>query len=435
MMQFYAFNNATSNRSSLGANDLNIQTHDGTFRRFADDSHRENERNIHSNGKYIYNIFKRNKRYEGSDDYSVQSNQLLTLEDLKLHLINRNHTMLEKYQISYLFDLLSNIEDQVDQFDHKGMLFKQIFNSPYAKMLYRNVSGLKLLDAEAIDIIRFYERFNTIKDVYENQYNHYRKPIYHDIYCKMRDFTRTDKESVRTISTLHDFYKENYIFIHNFSGIFKLYWQRKFYILNNYLEKNEIVKELGTFYDLNKNVVSQYDLKDLNFAELNIIPLIEDLNGRKFRVFLNLNSLHTEHAHILIRIKEYLHTTLSAFFMYCYNEIDLAKMYHRNLIDNRYSYTEYGKEVLDIISKRTRNIIANALNNNIYFTTLDIRKLCHYKRMENDEMRNKSIKNTYVEYKSQEGIMIIVWNWTAEKKCNEKCDEICMNDISVYVSL
>ncbi|EJW05330.1 hypothetical protein EDEG_00633 [Edhazardia aedis USNM 41457] len=93
----------------------------------------------------------------------------------------------------------------------------------------------------------------------------------------------TQPESMFLIE--RNFYEENYHFIGKFNAIFKLYWQKMFYTLNQNIPNKEISDNLVTFLSINKNLASEYDYKNLNLADISYIILKSHLNKANERRF------------------------------------------------------------------------------------------------------------------------------------------------------
>ncbi|EJW04718.1 hypothetical protein EDEG_01081 [Edhazardia aedis USNM 41457] len=354
------------------------------------------------------------------------------LDILQKKIIDGDESILHIRNIENIFNDLSDIKKCDERFYLKAELFKLILHSNSAKSLYQNVKGLKLVDEEALSIIKFSDRHLRMKLLYNKILAFYPNDQERRYHCKKQEFTASESSGL-TIAE-GDFYAENYDFLQKYDDLFAFYWQKKFYVLGRYLKENKIAINLGDFYNKNQFISSLYELQNANFGDLNYIPIITHPDEGKVGVYLNLHSFDVLNSQQLYSIREYLQKTLNLYFKYCSRKIVFEKMYVENHKGEKIKLTYYGEEVLYLLSIRVRYIISTFLNLNYRLTDKDVRENCNYRIMDYPNIINKTYETINLNQVTEESIIIDVWDWSFQKKCNKnKCIPACRNDIIVYV--
>ncbi|EJW04719.1 hypothetical protein EDEG_01082 [Edhazardia aedis USNM 41457] len=362
----------------------------------------------------------------------VTENQI-TLDILINKINDGDESILYEQSIDNLFDELSDIDLFDEMFYYKLKLFKLILNSEYCKTLFENVGGLNLIDEEALSIIGFSKNHLKMKELYHKHNFIYKKEDWRTFYCK--------KQGILSGIVSHeaDFLKENYNFLKMFSGLFKLYWQKKFYTLNNHIKEHNINMDLGHFYDINHYYPSPYELKNVNFAKSFVIPILTHPDDGKIMAVLNLHSLDERHSQKLCRIQNHLQIAFNSIFRNCKKTIEFERLFTKDKNGNKRRLTRYGFEELTLFSYNARYIINEILTNNYMLSESDLISICkYYGGLEKYEKPSIPEENMNLEL-TDEVITLDIWNWGLEKKCdhdNERyCDSKCSNQISVYVSV
>ncbi|EJW04720.1 hypothetical protein EDEG_01083 [Edhazardia aedis USNM 41457] len=374
-------------------------------------------------------------------DHQILSNPIIQVKvienqmnlDTLLKKINDwDESILYENNIDNLFDELSDIDLFDEMFYYKLKLFKLILHSEYCKSLFKNV-GLDLIDEEAISIIEFSKNHLRMKELYNKRNFVYKKENWRTLYCIKQGIKR------KIISDEASFYKENYYFLTKFSGLFKLYWQKKFDMLNNYIKKHNISMDLGRFYNINQYNISSYELKNVNFSKSFLIPIITHPEDGKIMAFLNLHSLDERHFQKLFKIKDHLQTVLNSIFKHCNDNIVFDRLFSKDQDGNKLRLTKYGEAELTLFSQNIKYIINEALVYNNMLSESDLSNMCKfYGGIKIYEKPLKLEEDTDLKF-ADEALIIDIWNWGLEKKCEftdeRLCDSVCSNQISVYIGL
>ncbi|EJW04717.1 hypothetical protein EDEG_01080 [Edhazardia aedis USNM 41457] len=367
-----------------------------------------------------------------SDPRIVVKEITIDLYDLISYIKNKDESILRKYRLDYLFEKL--IELSCDEmFYQKGQLFRLILYSDTLKSIYKDIKELDIVDEEALSIISFFFRHLRMINLYSKRLENYEIEYIENLYCI--DSSSLPKDSA-IISLKHDLFHANYAFVIKFSGIFDLYWEKRFFTLNKYLQNNNLNRNLSDFYYINHIGATPYDINNVRFANIKYTPLITHPDEGKVGAYLNLHSLDVRHSQKFDDLKEYLEITLNSIFNYCTGKIVFEKMYEKNQKGAITKITLYGEEELGKISYLVRYLIFNALVDHYYLSDIDVRDICNFRFFPVDEPKNVTSKPIHINDIPYNAIIIDVWNYGLEKTCTEdSCSISCMDEIYVYVGL
>ncbi|EJW03036.1 hypothetical protein EDEG_02577 [Edhazardia aedis USNM 41457] len=355
----------------------------------------------------------------------------MTLDYFEKQIDMNNHTIFDLYDVYSIFDILSTKENIIEEFVLKKKLHQMLLNRADIQYVFDDVGEMRQLYEQKDIFDNFYEQYLRLKYVYNDKKieHHNMNESYKFFYCAHDDIKNLAEYN---IDLKHNLQELNDNFILRFNNHFKLYWQNFFYTLNNAPFTDEIKEYIGTFYDLNKNFTTVYDLKNLYFKDM--VKLSIDIPSNKFkkRIYLRFNSLYKDRFQKLLNLRNFLKRKVEDFFKYENPQIEFRNLFRKNLNESDIVLTLYGEHKLLRLSKNIGQIISNALNNETMPEDPEI------KNQMNNEDKTMNVEEfaDISEHDDNNYISIEVWDWALNKECeNNVCNHVCANDISVYVGL
>ncbi|EJW01961.1 hypothetical protein EDEG_03569 [Edhazardia aedis USNM 41457] len=365
----------------------------------------------------------------------INEEDLRILNDMKNKISENNEAIFEQYKIEEIFSGLSKlgIEDPNEEFIWKGRLFRMIRYSDHVKQLSEKFKSIRVrfVDYEmaADSILEFYERHLFFSQFINDKFLY--QPITNvsegDSYCKTPNsiVKAVDVISIEPHDRYHSFIDENRVFIKKYNRIFELFWQKFFVLLNQNLARHTYRSgvEIGSFYELNKNVNTIYDLSLINFRPFINETVQSYLPNQDIKANLMINALNIETYRNFFSEYDSLIFPLNYFLTRCNDEIDFSEMFQT--VDEKMTLSQYAinkfNKLFDFVRLEEYRIVGNTLNEHEYE---------HY-----DECENKQVKRA--EKRSDEfGIFIVVQDFST--KTNRGADgkhNSCLSDINHYIGL
>ncbi|EJW03629.1 hypothetical protein EDEG_02060 [Edhazardia aedis USNM 41457] len=341
------------------------------------------------------------------------------------------HTdMFSTHSIDEIFDGFETTENINDEFTQKGILHKILLRSKVVQNLFKNVKELRSLEEQTWEFYWFYDEFTYYKTHYdeEDKKFHLKKRRNVDHFCANKNGNK--KKDI--ISADRNIFEENYIFIEKYNSLFKVFWQKFFYELNKSNLPENKLNELGSFYTLNKDVNSRYDLSNISFADKLHLKFKTHPHDAKERIHLTFNSLNKVKILKFLDNQIYLENALKAFFRYSRPQIQFHSMFEVDLVTLEKSISLYGEQKLTEISKFVRMLLLKALVYNEYLSDEQIRALMNYK----EETTRESEINTDSGEEDDNSLLIKVWDFSIDEDCDQgSCKKVCGDDIVTYVNL
>ncbi|EJW04839.1 hypothetical protein EDEG_00976 [Edhazardia aedis USNM 41457] len=211
------------------------------------------------------------------DNFNNNNDFSLTQEKALKHIREHNNSILFQFTVSdifgtLLFNSFTEVKDEGDEFRWKYKLHKQLLDFPHVRRLMsesitEQISGL---EKEGIFISKMCDHIARFEEISNTNFDYSRNNLGAESFCDDEE-TKIPKNFITTTTTYE---KENMRFISKFNHIFDLYWKRVFLITkNNEKTLTEFGVDFFDFYNLNKNVFTLYNVRELRFYPLIIKQL------------------------------------------------------------------------------------------------------------------------------------------------------------------
>ncbi|EJW02005.1 hypothetical protein EDEG_03547 [Edhazardia aedis USNM 41457] len=333
--------------------------------------------------------------------------------------------------IDDLYNELSKISDDYEEFILKGKLFKKLLQTSVIAELLNNEKSFASLKSESDDAMFFYNSCINSKLVYKRKNNLENKNLYKSNNCNLRSANTVEKNK-KIKST---FYECNLDFIQNFNMIFKLFWRKFFYNLKESTIESDFQKQNNEFFQKNMDLAldsntEKYEFENIFYLKLTGIPYYCDK-----RAHFRYKHMYKKRYQGFISARKYLKKYFNRDYRYLANEIQYEKMYRYDEKENL-KLTKYGEEKLNKILRLANELVKKTISLRTFRNQQDI-----YDLINNfDSFSTKTSINTYkyddTIVNANIAIVLHIWDFGFIKNKDLDADnKIHVDDIGIFVGL